>query len=1180
MADITPKDLSETLEGLNESIVDLSKLIGKLNFKNVIKSSNDLGKSINASISGVDSLVGTFIKFKDVSKQSIGNMQTFHEISQKIAKDSQLHTALQAGLENEMLDAERRETEAKIKMLGIENDIARSTQNRIKGEDDITKIVRIRNKLEADMNSIMNIEDDILAVEKDRIDLAGKLSDKYKEQTKNNLALGNSKRSLYKLQRDISAMETAGLKTTGDVFKHIKLNEKLTETLAEQMMMHSRAAEIKTEIGDINSQLTDNDKLKLSLLDRLANRDAERLKITRRMVEIEKIHARMMRDSIIDQKLLAGYFSHMKEENYKMLGPLGQQIASVQAFFKTANLIPPLFLVLSVLIEQGIDRFIKLDKAAEAFRRSTGLTVNQMTHLRKYAEATNLQFAAMGITIEAAYKASSALVDSFSMASLVTEKSVKNVALMSANLNVAESDAAQVLSTFQGLGGMSEKLAFNVMKVVAGMESKTGVPFSLVMKDIANASETTMSMLGANPTMLMKSAIAARTMGTDLNKITQIMRKMLDFQSSITDELELSALLGTSISFQKTRQLAYEGRIEDAARATLDTVKAAGDFDKMSVYQREALAKAAGMELKDLSKMMAVDKKRSDIMNGSDQAAKDRLIRQEAALKQLNEQNDLSKQSLANENETAIRQQKMQGLTTQYSNMLQAVLIELGSLLEPVIRFAVSILVPTMKIISKLIHGLFTPFHKLGVAMLGMGDAGQKFEAILEKVYPIVEKIGEGMAYTYYYLTTFSGLARLFGKDIDAVGIIFGKVTDYAVRLYNVIKGSATLGKIFNPIVSVFNFAMNGISRLFSLFKPLVSIFGTLAKGSSFLGMFARGFSMIAKVAGPLGLIINAIQVVVDLASQWIGIWSDDKMNLGDKLLKSFLAIPKALFNVLVAPFIDLGVWILRKFGFDIPDGMVEGIKSVGSEIAQWLLMPFAKVLEWLKETFLGNSPSVIGEMIVNGIQSISSILLTVLTSPFKLGFDVIQTVFTGVLDLVKKVALDMIPVLVQSISSIGGIIFNAIVTPFKAAFESVQSAFSYVVDSIKNVASELFGFIISPFKQAMEFVKNIPLFGKMFGGNDISVAVKPEVETTVPEVASVIEVKNMDLLREAILGLTGAILNSNSDTEKKPMEPSGTISTAAIEEKLDKLTNLLVGGAISVYLDGTQISRRMSGLS
>jgi len=392
-------------------------------------------------------------------------------------------------------------------------------------------------------------------------------------------------------------------------------------------------------------------------------------------------------------------------------------------------------------IELGYERFLALDKAAENFRRTTGFTNTQMAELRKNVEAVNKDFAGLGVNIENAYKAAQALTDVFGRTSLVTKDAIENIALMSANLGVVEADAAEALSIFQGMGGATQEVAMNTMMAGAALSEKTGVPFSKVMGDIAKSSGTTAMLLGTTPSKLMKAAIAARALGTDLNTLAAQQEKLLNYSDSINSELEVSALLGRSISFQRARQLAYEGKVEESAKATLDMVKQAGDFNEMNIYQRKALAAASGMELKDLTKMMAVEAQKNEIRTKGTPEQKKQLEMQEAELKKLRETNDLTKDNVLEENKKAIAQAKIQGIMTQINAMLDQMKTLIADIVEPIITPLAKVMIPLLKVVALLVKGIAIGF---------------KF--VLEPIVWIAEGIGSMV----------DGTAS-FGKSIDFV---------------------------------------------------------------------------------------------------------------------------------------------------------------------------------------------------------------------------------------------------------------------------------------------------------------------------------------------------------------------------------------------------------------------------
>ena len=83
---------------------------------------------------------------------------------------------------------------------------------------------------------------------------------------------------------------------------------------------------------------------------------------------------------------------------------------------------------------------------------------------------------------------------------------------------------------------------------------------------------------------------------------------MLDFENSITAELEASAMLGQSINFNKARELAAQGDILGAQQATLSELEKKVDLDNLNFFQLQSIAKASGMEFSELQNKLNLRK--------------------------------------------------------------------------------------------------------------------------------------------------------------------------------------------------------------------------------------------------------------------------------------------------------------------------------------------------------------------------------------------------------------------------------------------------------------------------------------------------------------------------------------------------------------------------------------------
>lgn len=452
-------------------------------------------------------------------------------------------------------------------------------------------------------------------------------------------------------------------------------------------------------------------------------------------------------------------------------------------------------MALVFLIQKGFERFQELDKAAEDFRRTTGFTIGQMEEIRKSVEKINYRFRDAGVTIEEVYKSVENLSGLFNRLSLVTNDATRDISLLSQNLGVTQEISTGVLETFMGLGGVTEKAAFDTIKLGAALSEKTGVSFKQVMEDVSKASNETINIIGAAPGKLMKAAIAARALGLDMNKIASSQRKLLDFTSSINDELELSALLGKSVSFQKARQLAFEGKTAEYTKEVLRTVRMAGNFERMNVYQREALAKASGMELKDLNKAMAVEKQRRSILYGSDETKRKQLKAQEKELEMLNKRTEAEENNIILQNQNLLRQKRMQGIMTNLKNVFESIIVALADILEPLITPIMKLLIPALKLVAVLAKtiGFFLgiivyPIELIAYWLSEAYDAAAEFLGKFEFIAKTADWISDST----------DSIGYKIGKFIVGSALLVGIWVKFGAQIREIVKlfASGLTGKI------------------------------------------------------------------------------------------------------------------------------------------------------------------------------------------------------------------------------------------------------------------------------------------------------------------------------------------------------------------------------------------------
>ena len=832
------------------------------------------------------------------------------------------------------------------------------------------------------------------------------------------------------------------------------------------------------------------------------------------------------------------------------------------------------YMIIAQLIKLSVDRFFALDKAAEEFRRSTGFTVSQTKQLRKNVEEVNKSSMEYGVNIEKAYESAKALTDVFGNVGSATKSNVEFVALMSANLGVAAEDSAQVLQNFMGLGGASADVAKDTMRIGATLSKNLGVSFADVMKDVKSASSEAINMIGASPAKLMKAALGAKMLGINLNTAAKNARGLLNFDDSINNEMEASVMLGKNINFMAARRLAFEGDIVGSQEAALDVIKQSGDFNSMNVLQREALAKAAGMEVEDISKMLAQEKMRADVMaemeKDTSQAGQDKLKAYKESLEAVKETGDSLFQQALSDAKNIEKQKEMQGVMTNIKNIIEDMQQMLADIFMPIVGPLLSIIVPAFKLLSMIIK-------PIGLILGGLVTGF--ISPFKDALKPIIDMF-----------SNLSGESEFWNDTLSMIPVVFGWIG----------KAIGTVGSLMIKFI-LWPFDMVG-----SAIGATIGLFATLIDSPSMFYEAIKSFSSVIFES-----LISPFTWLIDKVGSLFG------MNgLGKMMVDGIEKANGAIFDVLTWPFRTTWNWLLDTFIGNSPSelglGIVNGIMSVGGMLLDALMWPFKKGWDFITGLFSGDGVlgsiggfiSNIATTVFGGLLSIGKTIIDILTAPYKLAWKYISNIFNGgdILGNVISFISDLGSTIIDGLLSIGKTIFDILSYPYVKAWDFISGIFSgggdsilkSVTDSVSSIGSSIvniltsFGSVIwdaitSPFKAAWEFISNI------FGGNGELVSILKDVGGFILDLLLAPIKSAMSLVGGfmEMIGLKKASpVDASAQTDKTQSDSSSMMSVdnSALEEKLDKLNatmsefvELMKAGKITISMNGRKISEEIA---
>ena len=188
-----------------------------------------------------------------------------------------------------------------------------------------------------------------------------------------------------------------------------------------------------------------------------------------------------------------------------------------------------------------------------------------------------------------------------------------NTNLMATNMGISGQEAAALTGNFARLNGGSAEMGQNLAASTKELAKANGLMPSQVMADVAGSAQAFAEYGKQGGKNIGEAAVAAGKLGVNMSTLTGVTDNLLDFESSITKELELGAMLGRNINFNKARELAYNKDIKGSVQEALKQMGGIDAFNKMDVFQKRQAAAALGLSTDQLLKMSSnMDKLNKD----------------------------------------------------------------------------------------------------------------------------------------------------------------------------------------------------------------------------------------------------------------------------------------------------------------------------------------------------------------------------------------------------------------------------------------------------------------------------------------------------------------------------------------------------------------------------------------
>ncbi len=585
-----------------------------------------------------------------------------------------------------------------------------------------------------------------------------------------------------------------------------------------------------------------------------------------------------------------------------------------------------------------IKGFTDVQNAQKEFRSITGQNINQFDTL-------NTSILTSAEYIKSAANLSKEL--GINAAVVFSPETIAEVGELTEQMGLGVKEAAN-LAKFSKLSG--QELS-NVTKNIESSTknfiktNKVGVNLKDVMSDVGGVSDSISLSLGGNPQKITDAALAARELGVSLEQVDKIAGSLLNFESSISAELEAELLTGQQLNLEKARELALSNDLEGVAKELTKNQGIMNAFASGNRIQQEAVAKAMGMSREEMSQMIYQQQLQSGL--SSEQAAKAADISLEEA-KRLTVQKQIS-------NAIDKITQAFGGILTIISPLLQnttALSIVMGTIAS----------VYAVKMVSSFASSAKDSFNILK-NVLSLGKASKAATSAVEGIEGAVAKSGDKAAdvanKSKNIKPNAGGGIKSFLRNLSngLKSMSGGKVLQGAL---NLIPASLGFVAMLPAIPSLLFFGLIPLKQLESNFEGLAN--GLNLMSGTFVGSAALGaFGIAATLAIPSLIFLAGISLIGPAARVGLNSLGSGLMGLGSFAATGIPFLGIALIAALGAAMIPFAI----AMNFAAP--AIEAVGSVILSVFTGIATVITAVADGFTKMFGSLNPENIGALLVLG---------------------------------------------------------------------------------------------------------------------------------------------------------------------------------------------------------------------
>ena len=271
--------------------------------------------------------------------------------------------------------------------------------------------------------------------------------------------------------------------------------------------------------------------------------------------------------------------------------------------------------ILATLINEIVSAFFQAEKETLDIAKNLGVSKQQAAILRQEFRQAAIASGNTYTTTEALIEAQSKLVGILDRGGRIQNQTLIATTFLEKRLGITADTAGNLLTRFEAFGlnadqGVNKIIDLNNELTKTGESTAT---VNQIIDSVAQVSGQIAAAFGFSNLEIAKGVIQVRRFGLNLSQARNIAENLLDFESSISSELETELFLGRDINLNRARAFALQGDIAAATQEVMQITKGLTDEQRKSPLIMKSLASTIGLSVDELQDAYLLETDRSRV---------------------------------------------------------------------------------------------------------------------------------------------------------------------------------------------------------------------------------------------------------------------------------------------------------------------------------------------------------------------------------------------------------------------------------------------------------------------------------------------------------------------------------------------------------------------------------------